>query len=197
MNNFSRNKTNLHGFFDNQSSRKEAMDLLFGKDDISDDNQRQDQLFPDLKKRAAKERAKEIVSNLEEMILNPERLDGKTGTDYRSWAKAARKEISEAIQEAETGAAFRELISANRIGGLCVKIGFLLLATVASFAAFWYGILFIWTEHGPIWGFGATLSAVGLSVAFTTAGLVLGTDRREQAEKIATEKYEAKNRKFR
>ena len=173
------------------------MNLLLGKDDISEDNQRQDQLFPDLKKRAAKERAKEIVSHLEEMILNPERLDGKTGTDYRSWAKAARKEISEAIQEAETGAAFRELISANRIGGLCVKIGFLLLATVASFAAFWYGILFIWTEHGPIWGFGATLSAVGLSVAFTTAGLVLGTDRREQAEKIATEKYESKNRNFR
>ena len=64
------------------------------------------------------------MSHLEDMILNPERLDGKTGTDYRSWAKAARKEISQAIQEAETSAAFRELISANRIGGLCVKLGF-------------------------------------------------------------------------
>ena len=184
----------LNNFFDKQSTKREAIELLFGKDANADDKQQSEQLFPDLREKAAKERAKEIVSHLEDMILNPERLDGKTGTDYRSWAKAARKEISQAIQEAETSAAFRELISANRIGGLCVKIGFLLLATVASFAAFWYGILFIWTEHGPIWGFGATLSAIGLSVAFTTAGLLLGTDRQEEAKKIATEKYESKKR---
>ena len=49
--------------------------------------------FPDLKKRHAKERAREIVDHLEDLILNPERLDGKTGTSYRSWAKTARKEI--------------------------------------------------------------------------------------------------------
>jgi len=195
MNNYSRSKMDLNNFFDKQSTKREAIELLFGKDANADDKQQSEQLFPDLRKKAAKERAKEIVSHLEDMILNPERLDGKTGTDYRSWAKAARKEISQAIQEAETSAAFRELISANRIGGLCVKIGFLLLATVASFAAFWYGILFIWTEHGPIWGFGATLSAIGLSVAFTTAGLLLGTDRQEEAKKIATEKYENKKRK--
>ena len=194
MNNYFRSKMNLTSFFDEQSTKREAIDLLFGKDGNADDKQQSAQLFPDLKKKAAKERAKEIVSHLEDMILNPERLDGKTGTDYRSWAKAARKEISQAIQEAETSAAFRELISANRIGGLCVKVGFLLLATVASFAAFWYGILFVWAEHGPIWGFGATLSAIGLSVAFTTAGLLLGTDRQEEAKKIATAKYENRKR---
>ena len=108
------------------------MELLFGKDANADDKKQSEQLFPDLWKLPKKEL--QIVSHLEDMILNPERLDGKTGTDYRSWAKAARK-VSQAIQEAETSAAFVELISANRIG-LCVKIGFLLLATVASFAAF-------------------------------------------------------------
>ena len=145
--------------------------------------------FPDLKKRHAKERAKEIVDHLEDLILNPERLDGKTGTSYKSWAKTARKEIREAIQEAESSAAFRELISANRIGGLCMRIGFLLLATVSSFAAFWYGILFIWQEYGPIWGIGATLSAVGLSIAFTTAGLLFGGERKAEATNKAIEKY--------
>ena len=124
MNNYSRSNMDLNNFFDKQSTKKEAIKLLFGKDANADDKQQSEQLFPDLRKKAAKERAKEIVSHLEDMILNPERLDGKTGTDYRSWAKAARKEISQAIQEAETSAAFRELISANRIGGLCVKIGF-------------------------------------------------------------------------
>jgi hypothetical protein len=155
----------------------------------ADASKTKDTPFPSLKKRSAKERSKEIVNHLEELILNPERLDGKTGTSYRSWAKAARKEIREAIQEAESSAAFRELISANRIGGLCMRVGFLLLATVSSFAAFWYGILFIWQEHGAIWGVGATLSAVGLSVAFTTAGLLFGGDQRDEAKSKAVAKY--------
>jgi hypothetical protein len=155
----------------------------------ADASKTKDTPFPSLKKRSAKERSKEIVNNLEELILNPERLDGKTGTSYRSWAKTARKEIREAIQEAESSAAFRELISANRIGGLCMRVGFLLLATVSSFAAFWYGILFIWQEHGAIWGVGATLSAVGLSVAFTTAGLLFGGDQRDEAKSKAAAKY--------
>ena len=154
-----------------------------------DANKTKDTSFPNLKKRSAKERSKEIVNHLEELILNPERLDGKTGTSYRSWAKTARKEIREAIQEAESSAAFRELISAHRIGGLCMRVGFLLLATVSSFAAFWYGILFIWQEHGAIWGVGATLSAVGLSVAFTTAGLLFGGDQRDEAKSKAAAKY--------
>ena len=154
-----------------------------------DANKTKDTSFPNLKKRSAKERSKEIVNHLEELILNPERLDGKTGTSYRSWAKTARKEIREAIQEAESSAAFRELISAHRIGGLCMRVGFLLLATVSSFAAFWYGILFIWQEHGAIWGVGATLSAVGLSVAFTTAGLLFGGDQRDEAKNKAVAKY--------
>jgi hypothetical protein len=155
----------------------------------ADASKTKDTPFPSLKKRSAKERSKEIVNHLEELILNPERLDGKTGTSYRSWAKTARKEIREAIQEAESSAAFRELISANRIGGLCMRVGFLLLATVSSFAAFWYGILFIWQEHGAIWGIGATLSAVGLSVAFTTAGLLFGGDQRDEAKSKAAAKY--------
>ena len=164
-------------------------ELILAKPATEDDKKKDTSPFPDLKKRHAKERAKEIVDHLEELILNPDRLDGKTGTSYKSWAKTARKEIREAIQEAESSAAFRELISANRIGGLCMRIGFLLLATVSSFAAFWYGILFIWQEYGVIWGIGATLSAVGLSIAFTTAGLVFGGDHKTDATNKAIEKY--------
>jgi len=164
-------------------------ELILANPETEDDKKKDTSPFPDLKKRHAKERAKEIVDHLEELILNPDRLDGKTGTSYKSWAKTARKEIREAIQEAESSAAFRELISANRIGGLCMRIGFLLLATVSSFAAFWYGILFIWQEYGAIWGIGATLSAVGLSIAFTTAGLLFGGDRKTDATNRAIEKY--------
>ena len=70
-----------------------------------------------------------------------------------------------------------------------MRIGFLLLATVSSFAAFWYGILFIWQEYGAIWGIGATLSAVGLSIAFTTAGLLFGGDGKKDATNKAIKKY--------
>ena len=146
--------------------------------------------FPSLRKRAAIERADEIVDRLEDMILNPDRADGTTGMKYQDWATAARHEIIKAIQEAETSAAFREFLSANRIGGLCVRVGLLLLATVSSLAAFWFGILFIWREYGMTWGLGATLSTIGLSIAFTTAGLLYGGEGKEQAKREAINRYE-------
>ena len=183
------NGPDLHHRASKPPSPVKITELILAKPATEDDKKKDTSPFPDLKKRHAKERAKEIVDHLEELILNPDRLDGKTGTSYKSWAKTARKEIRKAIQEAESSAAFRELISANRIGGLCMRIGFLLLATVSSFAAFWYGILFIWQEYGAIWGIGATLSAVGLSIAFTTAGLLFGGDREADATNKAIEKY--------
>tara|TARA_Y100000991_G_scaffold190509_1_gene156946 strand:- start:105 stop:698 length:594 start_codon:yes stop_codon:yes gene_type:complete len=183
------NGPDLHHRASKPQSPVKITELILAKPATEDDKKKDTSPFPDLKKRHAKERAKEIVDHLEELILNPDRLDGKTGTSYKSWAKTARKEIREAIQEAESSAAFRELISANRIGGLCMRIGFLLLATVSSFAAFWYGILFIWQEYGAIWGIGATLSAVGLSIAFTTAGLLFGGDHKTDATNKAVEKY--------
>ena len=183
------NGPDLHQRASKPPSPVKITELILAKPTTEDDKKKDTSPFPDLKKRHAKERAKEIVDHLEELILNPDRLDGKTGTSYKSWAKTARKEIREAIQEAESSAAFRELISANRIGGLCMRIGFLLLATVSSFAAFWYGILFIWQEYGAIWGIGATLSAVGLSIAFTTAGLLFGGDHKTDATNKAIEKY--------
>ena len=183
------NGPDLHHRASKPPSPVKITELILAKPATEDDKKKDTSPFPDLKKRNAKERAKEIVDHLEELILNPDRLDGKTGTSYKSWAKTARKEIREAIQEAESSAAFRELMSANRIGGLCMRIGFLLLATVSSFAAFWYGILFIWQEYGAIWGIGATLSAVGLSIAFTTAGLLFGGDHKTDATNKAIEKY--------
>ncbi|MBM86599.1 MAG: hypothetical protein CMM47_11325 [Rhodospirillaceae bacterium] len=153
---------------------------------------RSDHTLPEIsfKKRSADERSKEIVDHLKDMILNPDRADGKTGMSYRDWSRTARKEITHAIREAEQSAAFREFMSANRIGGLCVRVGFMLLATVTSFAAFWYGILFVWQEHGPLWGIGATLSALGLSIAFTTAGLLYGGERRDAAKREVTDRYD-------
>ena len=166
-----------------------AFDLLREPMPGEDAENKPDSPFPSLKKRTADERAQEIVDHLKDMILNPERGDGKTGMNYRDWSKVARKEITKAVREAETGAAFREFMSANRLGGLAMRMGFLLLAAVCSFAAFWYGILFIWREYGPIWGLGATLSAFGLSIAFTAAGLLYGGERRDEAKREAVNRY--------
>ena len=46
---------NVNNFFDKQSTKREAIELLFGKDANADDKQQSEQLFPDLKKKAAKE----------------------------------------------------------------------------------------------------------------------------------------------
>ncbi len=129
--------------------------------------------FPSLKRRSAEERADAIIDDLKDAIMNPGRLDGSTGMAYGDWAKIARKKITRAVKEAEASAAFRELMSANRIGGLCMRIGFLLLAALASFSAFWFGAVFIWDTYGPAWGTGAVISAIGLSFAFVVAGLML------------------------
>jgi hypothetical protein len=166
-----------------------AFDLLREPMPGEENGNKTDPPFPSLKKRTADERAQEIVDQLKDMILNPERGDGKTGMNYRDWSKVARKEITKAVREAETSAAFREFMSANRLGGLAVRIGFLLLAAACSFAAFWYGIVFIWREYGPIWGVGATLSAFGLSIAFTAAGLLYGGERRDEAKREAVSRY--------
>ncbi|WP_323794910.1 hypothetical protein [Nisaea sp.] len=162
------------------------------RDASSDDKKDRDNdsAFPSLKRRPAEERAKEIVDDLKEVILNPGRTDGKTGMRVGDWTKRARKDITKAIRDAETSAAFRELMSANRIGGLCVRIGFLLMAAVASFFSFWYGIVFIGREYGPLWGFGATMSALGLSLAFVIAGLVYGSENKEQARDKAKSRFE-------
>ncbi len=166
-----------------------AFDLLREPMPGEEQRDKPEPIFPSLKKRTAEERAQEIVDHLKDMILNPERGDGKTGMNYRDWAKTARKEITKAVREAETSAAFREFMSANRLGGLAVRMGFLLLAAVCSFGAFWYGILFIWREYGPYWGMGATLSAFGLSIAFTAAGLLYGGERRDEAKRQAIDRY--------
>ena len=166
-----------------------AFDLLREPMPGDDETKKPDSPFPSLKKRTADDRAQEIVDHLKDMILNPDRGDGKTGMNYRDWSKVARKEITNAVREAETSAAFREFMSANRLGGLAIRMGFLLLAAVCSFAAFWYGILFIWREYGPIWGLSATLSAFGLSIAFTAAGLLYGGERRDEAKREATNRY--------
>lgn len=152
------------------------------------DEKKDDSPFPSLKRRPAEERADEIVDALKDAILNPGRGEGKTGMYLGDWTKIARRDIARAIREAETIAAFRELMSANRIGGLCLRVGFLLLASVASFAAFWYGCVFIWRTYGPIWGLGATISALGLAIAFVAAGLAYGGENREAVKEKAVER---------
>ena len=122
---------------------------------------------------------------LKDAILNTGRVGGGTGMAYSDWAKVAHKRITRAIREAEASASMRELMSANRIGGLCLRVGFLLLASVMAFTAFWYGVIDIWRSHGPVWGIGATLSAIGLSLAFVVAGLLMsGSDIEEMRNKV-------------
>ncbi len=142
-------------------------------------------LFPSLRRRPAEERADEIVEALKDAILNPGRLDGSTGMAYSDWSKEARKRIIRAVREAEASASMRELMSAHRIGGMCLRIGFMLLASVMSFTAFWFGIVHIWRAYGTAWGLGATLSALGLSFAFVVSGLMMsGSDIEELRGKI-------------
>ncbi|MFX4222851.1 MAG: hypothetical protein ACMVO3_18910 [Thalassobaculum sp.] len=145
-------------------------------------------IYPSLKRKSPTERADGIVNDLKEAILNPGRLDGSTGMAYGDWQKIARKKITRAIAEAEASALFRELMSANRIGGLCIRIGFLLLASLASFAGFWFGTVFIWDTYGPAWGTGAMASAFGLSLAFVVAGIMLSGKDVENIRKDVREK---------
>lgn len=151
-----------------------------------------DSPFPSLKRRTAEDRAEEVIVHLQEIILNPGREDGSTGMHYGDWSKAARTQITKTVREAESSAAFREFFSASRLGGLCLRVGFLLMASVASFGAFWFGILFLWQKYGYVWGMAATLSALGLSLAFVTAGLMYGQDNMERERERAKEKYQPK-----
>ena len=43
MNNFSRSKMNVNNFFDKQSTKREAIELLFGKDANAEENQKSEQ----------------------------------------------------------------------------------------------------------------------------------------------------------
>ena len=68
--------------------------------------------------------------------------------NYRNWSKIPRKEISKAVHASETSAAFPKFMTANRLAGLCMRIGSLLFAAADPFAAFWSAILFIGREYG-------------------------------------------------
>ena len=156
--------------------------------DAEDDRKRSDSPFPSLKPKPADKRAREVVEHLKERILNPGKIDGSSGMAYGDWSKEARKEITREIREAEASLAFRELMSAKRSGGLCMRIGFLLLAAVASFAAFWWGVVFIGDNYGPLWGLAATMTALGLALGFVTAGLFFGKDDEDAVRKQVLER---------
>ena len=145
-------------------------------------------IYPSLKRKTPQQRAEAIVGDLKDAILNPGRLDGSTGMAYGDWQKIARKKITRAIAEAEASAMFRELMSANRIGGLCMLIGFLLLAALASFGGFWFGTVFIWDNYGPAWGIGAMASAFGLTLAFVVSGIMLSGKDVENIRKEVRQK---------
>lgn len=147
-------------------------------------------LFPSLRRRPAQDRADEIVDALKESILNPGRADGSTGMAYSDWSKEARKRITRAIREAEASASMRELMSAHRVGGMCLRIGFMLLAAVMAFTAFWYGIVHIWRSYGPAWGLGATLSALGLSFAFVVSGLLMSSSDIEEMRRKIRDRFD-------
>lgn len=139
-----------------------------------------DSPFPSMKKIPAQDRADEIIVELKEAILNPGRVDGSSGMMVGDWSKLAHKKIIKAIRDAEMSATMRELMSAKRIGGLCLRVGFLLLASVAAFAAFWFGVVFVWDTYGPVYGIGAVASAIGLSLGFVIAGIMMSGEDVEE-----------------
>lgn len=145
--------------------------------------------YPSLKRRTPTARANEIVGQLQDAILNPGRADGSTGVNYGDWQQLARKKIIQAIREAEASVAFREQMSSRRVGGICVRIGFMLLAAVASFAAFWYGVVDIWSRMGPTWGVTAAMTALALAFGFIVAGLYYGGDGAQDEATRARERY--------
>ena len=149
----------------------------------------EDSAFPSLKKVPATERAEEIIGELKEAILNPGRIDGSTGMAVGDWSKLARRKIIKAIRDAEMSAAMRELMSANRIGGLCVRVGFLLLAAAAAFYAFWFGAVFVWETYGAVYGIGAIVSALGLCLAFVVAGLMMSGQDVEEFRRDVKRKF--------
>jgi hypothetical protein len=148
-----------------------------------------DAAFPSLKKVSAAERAEDIIGELKEAILNPGRIDGSTGMAVGDWSKLARRKITKAISDAEMSAAMRELMSANRIGGLCLRVGFLLCAAAAAFYAFWFGAVFIWDTYGMVYGVGAIASAVGLCIAFVVAGLMMSGEDVEEFRRDVKRKF--------
>ena len=111
------------------------------------------------------------------------------GLNYGDWLKLAHTEICQAIREAEASVAFREQISSRRIGGICVRVGFMLLAAAASFAAFWYGIVDIWSRIGPAWGVIAAMTALALAFGFIVAGLYYGNDGADDEAERARQRY--------
>lgn len=121
------------------------------------------------------ERAAEIVDHLRDVIENRKEVaEGAGGMSYRDWRKLAKKEIAEALRDTAIRAAVGEVMSTRRIGNLMLRAGFMILAAVASFAAFWYGVMLIGQEYGMQWGILAALSALALSIAFVVAGVLVG-----------------------
>jgi hypothetical protein len=145
--------------------------------------------FLNLKRRKPDERATEIVSLLHNAITNPGRLDGTTGTNYGDWVRLAHIEIRRAIREAEASVGFREQMSGRRIGSILVRLGFMLLAAAASFYAFWFGVVFIGQTYGVIWSVIATLTALGLTVAFIIAGLYFSASPHAKESERARNRY--------
>lgn len=123
------------------------------------------------------ERAAEIVDHLRDVIESRKEVSDKTGggMSYRDWRKLAQQEIAEALRDTALRAAVGEVMSARRIGNLALRLGFMILAAIASFFAFWFGVVWIGQEYGAAWSTLATVTALLLAAAFIAGGLMVGS----------------------
>ena len=132
------------------------------------------------------ERAAEIVDHLRDAIES--RKDGSEkaggGMSYRDWRKLAQQEIAEALRDTALRAAVGEVMSARRIGNLALRLGFMILAAVASFFAFWFGVVWIGQEFGAAWSTLATITALLLAGAFIAGGLMVGSKDADPKDQI-------------
>ncbi|MBU0724298.1 MAG: hypothetical protein KJ904_14440 [Alphaproteobacteria bacterium] len=131
------------------------------------------------------ERATEIVDHLRDVIENRKEATEKPGgMSYKDWRKLARKEIAEALRDAALRAAVGEVMSARRIGNLMLRAGFMILAAVFSFAAFWYGVVLVGQEYGTQLGILAAVSALALSIGFLVVGVLVGNKDGDPKDQI-------------
>jgi hypothetical protein len=80
-------------------------------------------------------------------------------------------------------------MSGRRIGGIFMRLGFMLLAAAASFYAFWFGVVFIGQTYGVIWSIIATLTALGLTVGFIISGLYFSANASADESERARKRY--------
>ncbi len=125
------------------------------------------------KNKSAEQRATDLVEELAKAIESHDNGDGTTGMPLKKWQRFARDEIAKVVRDVELTTTMRDALDARRFGGKMLRVGFMLLAAVFSFAAFWGGIVMVGQAFGFAWGLVCAISATVLATVFVFVGLFI------------------------